>query len=212
MAGQRTWRGRERAGIFGHAQHAHAARARRGLRLLDEARPRDHHGRDAEDFGGDARARLLRRAEAAAAVAGDDRVHLEFLQLPLELVLLAPDDAGARIRPRRTDFVQQVDRGGRKLLQDEVPELAVRDGRHEAAADEGDRLAVERREARPLRNRLDRRLGDGRKHGERRLGGRGGQPAHPVPAGVHHGAGDRTGGGGGDSQHQFLHVYISFHL
>ena len=186
--------GRKRAGVLGDAQSADSARACSRLRLLDEARARNHYGRNAEDFRRDAGARLLRRAESAAAVARNHRVHLELPELALELVLLAADDARAWIRPGRTDLVQQVDFRRRKFLQNEVLEFAVRDGRHEASADEGDRLPRERPEARTLLHRLHGSLRNRRKNGELDLCGRGGKRTYPVLAGFLRGKGGRERG------------------
>ena len=70
----------------------------------------------------------------------------------------------------------------------------MRDGRHEASADEGDRLPIERLEARTLLHRLHGSLRNRRKHGELGLCGRGGKRAYPVLAGFLRGKGGRERG------------------
>ena len=147
---------RKGAGIFSHALNGKSRRKGRVLRLFHETGPRDHHGRDAEDFGGDAGTGLLRRAESAPAITGDHRIDLELLQSLLELVFFATDHARARIGSRRTDFAQQVDLGGRKFGENQPLQFRMRDRRHETAPHKGDRLAVQRVKPRSLPNRRHR--------------------------------------------------------
>ena len=65
------------------------------------------------------------------------------------------DRAGTRIGAGRSDFAQEIDLGRRELFENEPFEFGMGDGRHEAAANEGDCLSVEGFEPRRLNDRLN---------------------------------------------------------
>ena len=143
------------AGVFGDALDGDAGGERGILRLSDKAWSGDHDRRKAENFRRDAGAGFLRRAESAAAIAGNDRVDLELLESALEFVFLRTDRAGTRIGAGRSDFAQEIDLGRRELFENEPFEFGMGDGRHEAASNEGDCLSVEGFEPRRLNDRLN---------------------------------------------------------
>ena len=105
-------------------------------------------------LGGQSVARLLHRADAAAAVAGNHRIHTVFNEPLLELLRLRARIDGV-VGAAFADFLHEVDVAA-ELLDQHVPDDRMGDGGGEAPADQCDRLALQGVKTRRLRDHLHR--------------------------------------------------------
>ena len=145
---------RERARIGCGPNDRNAAVVARGLDLRDEGLRAHDHGGDADHLGGQSVARLLHRADAAAAVAGNHGIHAAFDEPLLELLRLRARVDGV-VGAAFADFLHEVDVAA-ELLDQHVPNDRMGDRSREAAANQCDRLAPQGVKPRRLRDHLHR--------------------------------------------------------
>ena len=139
--------GGKSTGIDCHSEHRHAVVAGRIACLIVEARSRDDDRRNAEFLGYDARAGLLRGADTAAAIAGNDRIYLEVDEPLAEHFGGLACDARCRVGACNGQLVVHNDFGSGIFCQDQPLEFGMGDVIHEVLAHDGDGFSVESRQS-----------------------------------------------------------------
>ena len=151
--------------VDGYTHHGNAIIVCRVVGLVGKARPSDDDRRDADVFRRDARPRFFRCAQATAAVAADNRIHVHGFQLGFKLFLFLSGDARGGVRSRHPDFIQQDDLCCGIVFINQPLQFGMGDMGHETLAHDGNGFAFQSLQTRRHLNHFHGTATHGRHHG-----------------------------------------------